>query len=163
MTTTSTFVGIGDNQRISSRVLKPPGGGSSISFGDDGDSHDIKRKSTPVRDDLEQKSLSPISESNGESSSKTSAENDSNSLKESPSSSSTNYSKLDTQGRLFGEESQDNSNRKVRDRLRSRIFSDADENSTTKPDTPIRNENKGDKIHKQKQRVPPGGVSSKLW
>jgi len=33
MTTTNVFTGIGEGQRISSRVLKPPGGGSSISFG----------------------------------------------------------------------------------------------------------------------------------
>jgi len=37
MTTTSTFCGVGEGQRISSRVLKPPGGGSSISFGGDED------------------------------------------------------------------------------------------------------------------------------
>lgn len=35
MTTTNVFSGIGEGQRISSRVLKPPGGGCSISFGGD--------------------------------------------------------------------------------------------------------------------------------
>jgi len=45
MTTTATFVGLDSNNRASSRVLKPPGGGSSISFGD-GEDYFPRKNST---------------------------------------------------------------------------------------------------------------------
>lgn len=44
MTTTSTFIGIGEEQRISSRVLKPPGGGSSIVFEEDESTKPVKSR-----------------------------------------------------------------------------------------------------------------------
>jgi len=46
MTTTATFVGFNDGTKVSSRVLKPPGGECSISFG--GDNDDYKPKKTSV-------------------------------------------------------------------------------------------------------------------
>ncbi|KAM3921216.1 jupiter microtubule associated homolog 1 [Leptodactylus fuscus] len=44
MTTTSTFQGLDPEARKSSRVLRPPGGGSSFSFGVDG-----SKQQQPVR------------------------------------------------------------------------------------------------------------------
>ncbi|XP_066949544.1 jupiter microtubule associated homolog 1-like isoform X5 [Macrobrachium rosenbergii] len=205
MTTTNTFVGISDSHRISSRVLKPPGGGSSISFGEE-DNLSHRGNSTPVEEapkNDNQEQQSPKAETNGTSSPpQTPKENGTNSVTEnSPStatntattngvalngtvtngttsgSSTPNSSRLDTQSRLFGEEPQKMSSRRVRDHHRSNIFSDSDENVPSKSANPIGNETPEPKTpevktpeqpqpqiqQQQRQRVPPGGFSSKLW
>ncbi|XP_066949446.1 uncharacterized protein [Macrobrachium rosenbergii] len=220
------------------RVLKPPGGGSSISFGEE-DNLSHRGNSTPVEEapkNDNQEQQSPKAETNGTSSPpQTPKENGTNSVTEnSPStatntattngvalngtvtngttsgSSTPNSSRLDTQSRLFGEEPQKMSSRRVRDHHRSNIFSDSDENVPSKsvyrrpwtrrdPVTgvgvlcwdlhaprfapikrkanPIGNETPEPKTpevktpeqpqpqiqQQQRQRVPPGGFSSKLW
>ncbi|XP_064114403.1 microtubule-associated protein Jupiter-like isoform X3 [Macrobrachium nipponense] len=144
------------------RVLKPPGGGSSISFGEE-DNLSPRGNSTPVEEapkNDNQEQQSPKAETNGTSSPpQTPKENGTNSVTEnSPStatntattngvalngtvtngttsgSSTPNSSRLDTQNRLFGQEPQkmSMSSRRVRDHHRSNIFSDSDENVPSK-------------------------------
>ncbi|XP_066954724.1 jupiter microtubule associated homolog 1-like [Macrobrachium rosenbergii] len=150
MSTTTTFVGISDNQRISSRVLKPPGGGSSISFDDDFESRNTGSKSTQVQaaPQKNEEQQSPNAEITSDSSPSVTPEGDATNsamensspsdtntatdkgvdlngavTKEASGSSSPSLSKLDTQARLFGKEPpKENTNPRLRDHQRSSIF-----------------------------------------
>ncbi|XP_064109696.1 jupiter microtubule associated homolog 1-like [Macrobrachium nipponense] len=138
MSTTTTFVGISDNQRLSSRVLKPPGGGSSIFFDD---SENAGSKSTKVQaaPEKNEEQQSPNAEVNSESSPSVTREGDATNsanvvadkgadlngavAKVASCSTTPNSSKLDTKDRLFGEETRkQNANPRVRDHQRSTIF-----------------------------------------
>ncbi|KAK8729735.1 hypothetical protein OTU49_008293 [Cherax quadricarinatus] len=147
MSSTSTFVGIGESQRVSSRVLKPPGGGSSISFGEDEDARP-RPKTLPQQQAPQENS--PKADTNGTASPQ--CENDAAATKENNPLAATNGSatngspsvgsnsgrssncattptsakKLDTQSRLFGDDPGNDTtpSRKVRDHQRSNIFSD---------------------------------------
>lgn len=198
------------------RVLKPPGGGSSISFGED-DDIPIKPKSAPLqaaaaapKNDNHQEP-SPKAETNGTTSPPQSPKDNATATKENNPSTATNgvaavngtvtngtvtngaltngtstsgsstpsSSRVDTQNRLFGQDAsrQDSANRRVRDHHRSNIFTDESNkavnapkpanpvgNGTPEPKTPeAKTPEQPQPQFQQKQRIPPGGFSSKLW
>lgn len=126
------------------RVLKPPGGGSSISFGDDSDDFvKPKDKTTPAQEvPKEEPEQAPKLETNGmdtpekDSAAATKENNPSTATNGSTTSgSSTPTSRVNTQSRLFGEEPvKEMQCRKVRDHQRSNIFgADVTPNSNGTP------------------------------
>ncbi|XP_042885527.1 jupiter microtubule associated homolog 1-like isoform X3 [Penaeus japonicus] len=168
------------------RVLKPPGGGSSISFGDDSDDFvKPKDKTTPAQEvPKEEPEQAPKLETNGmdtpekDSAAATKENNPSTATNGSTTSgSSTPTSRVNTQSRLFGEEPvKEMQCRKVRDHQRSNIFgADVTPNSNGTPNgspraagNPVPSETPENKTTdqpqpQQKQRIPPGGFSTKLW
>jgi len=151
MTTTSTFNGLGEGQRISSRVLKPPGGGSSISFG--GDDVPSKTASPAPHDSSKSNGIqngnshtnghAPTTNGtcNGTMSNGSMTSNGSSTTASSPGSAKSG----DTQNRLFGESNHTTtrdrdstptkptikSAPKVRDHMRSSIFGEDSNGSGT--------------------------------
>lgn len=144
MTTTSTFSGIGEGQRISSRVLKPPGGGSSISFGSDDQILPSKTASPAPHDSSKSNGIQNGNHTNGHTpttngtcngtmSNGSMTPNGSSTTASSPGSAKSG----DTQNRLFGGSAENNTARdreatptkptnkpmpKIRDHMRSSIF-----------------------------------------
>ncbi|XP_047498841.1 microtubule-associated protein Jupiter-like isoform X2 [Penaeus chinensis] len=168
------------------RVLKPPGGGSSISFGEESDDY-VKPKAKPTpaeevpKEDPEQ---APKLETNGmdtpekDCAAATKESNPSTATNGSiTSGSSTPTSRVDTQSRLFGEEPPKEAQcRRVRDHQRSNIFgAEVNTNPNGTPNgspraagNPVSSETPETKTTEQpqpqqKQRIPPGGFSTKLW
>ncbi|XP_037788980.1 microtubule-associated protein Jupiter-like isoform X2 [Penaeus monodon] len=201
------------------RVLKPPGGGSSISFGEDSDDYmKPKAKTTPAEEfPKEEPEQAPKLETNGmdtpekDGAAATKESNPSTATNGSlTSGSSTPTSRVDTQSRLFGEEPPKEAQcRRVRDHQRSNIFGaevNTNPNGTPngspravfsrtwtrrdpvtgvgvlywdihapryapskrKAGNPVSSETPETKTTEQpqpqqKQRIPPGGFSTKLW
>ncbi|XP_037788982.1 microtubule-associated protein Jupiter-like isoform X4 [Penaeus monodon] len=168
------------------RVLKPPGGGSSISFGEDSDDYmKPKAKTTPAEEfPKEEPEQAPKLETNGmdtpekDGAAATKESNPSTATNGSlTSGSSTPTSRVDTQSRLFGEEPPKEAQcRRVRDHQRSNIFgAEVNTNPNGTPNgspraagNPVSSETPETKTTEQpqpqqKQRIPPGGFSTKLW
>jgi len=209
MTTTNTFVGIGEEQRVSSRVLKPPGGGSSFSFDGEDDFMKPRAKVAPMQQQQPQQQDTPKVESNGTETPQTDSSvatkdptpapttngtpatngtatngtdtngtpttTTTNGTPASPSTvcSSPSSARLDTQSRLFGEAASREQNWRgtVRDHQRSNIFAEPDVKTNGAPSkaaTPTAGSTPESKTPEQpqpqqKQRIPPGGFSTKLW
>jgi len=154
MTTTNTFSGIGEGQRISSRVLKPPGGGSSIAFGGDDEPARPTKSANPSATAPQDNSQSNGTVQNGNhTNGQTPTTNGTcngttsngsmtpNGSTPTTASSPSSAKSQDTQNRLFGGSNNSTNGKdtpskpKVRDHMRSSIFGD-DGNTSSRNGTP---------------------------